>query len=775
MAITRDSRVLQIIPVLITSCLLTVPAHAKYDGGTGEPNTPYLIYTPEQMNAIGANPDDLDKQFRLMADIDLATLGGSPFNRIGTDPNSPFRGTFDGNGHAIYNFVWTSGKSLNVGLFGVVADPGAEIRNLRLIAPRIDVYGGVRAGSLVGHLKEGTLLNCHAENAEVHGHWGSMGGLVGESGSQYPTPGTYATIRNCSCTGRISEEFFTAGGLVGTDWCGSYDECFTAGEVSSGTKAGGLVGSATRSRFLNCYSTSSVTDAPVIGGLVGFNTEATITKCYSAGRVTSLKSAEGLTSKSFGGTITASFWDAQVSDRLKEADAMGRTTAQMQDPNMFIAAGWNFVGKPDGPGDIWVEPAGGGYPMLWWQLPEPPKLPFSAGTGTPDDPYLIATAEQLNSIGHNPRLMKAHLRVIDNLDLSGLRFYPIGNEDYPFAGVFDGGAFAISNFTYTAVEPENVGLFRAIWATGAEVRNIRLINPVIDGTNAKSVGALAGLLWRGTIRDCHVEGGRVSGRALVGGLVGQNGASMDIGHGIVWAQLVNCGARTAVAGQAIVGGLVGVNASTAMVSGCYAEDDVSGKQNVGGLVGMNFVAGIVIKSHSGGTIVGEQSVGGLVGSNGYSDIQCSFSTAEVRGTTRVGGLVGLNYGTATNCYAIATVTGSDKVGGFAGQNGYISTHGNDLGTIAQCYSASHFSATQNGGGFIGYNELGKVTACFWDIEASGLRPPFGTTTSQMQTASTFLNAGWDFVDETQNGTEDIWWILEGQDYPRLSWERDKQP
>jgi hypothetical protein len=39
----------------------------------------------------------------------------------------------------------------------------------------------------------------------------------------------------------------------------------------------------------------------------------------------------------------------------------------------------------------------------------------------------------------------------------------------------------------------------------------------------------------------------------------------------------------------------------------------------------------------------------------------------------------------------------------------------------------------------------------------------------MQTASTFLEAGWDFVDETANGTDDIWWIHEGQDYPRLWW------
>jgi hypothetical protein len=40
----------------------------------------------------------------------------------------------------------------------------------------------------------------------------------------------------------------------------------------------------------------------------------------------------------------------------------------------------------------------------------------------------------------------------------------------------------------------------------------------------------------------------------------------------------------------------------------------------------------------------------------------------------------------------------------------------------------------------------------------------------IQTADTFLKAGWDFIDETANGTEDIWWIDEGKDYPRLWWE-----
>jgi hypothetical protein len=80
------------------------------------------------------------------------------------------------------------------------------------------------------------------------------------------------------------------------------------------------------------------------------------------------------------------------------------------------------------------------------------------------------------------------------------------------------------------------------------------------------------------------------------------------------------------------------------------------------------------------------------------------------------------------------------------------------------------------GGLVPYDD-GSLNACFWDIQVSGQTTNAGGTgkgTVEMRTASTFLDAGWDFVDETENGTEDIWWILEGQDYPRLWWEAAEQ-
>ncbi len=53
-----------------------------------------------------------------------------------------------------------------------------------------------------------------------------------------------------------------------------------------------------------------------------------------------------------------------------------------------------------------------------------------------------------------------------------------------------------------------------------------------------------------------------------------------------------------------------------------------------------------------------------------------------------------------------------------------------------------------------------------DPEPAGV---IGKTTAQMQTLSTFVDAGWDFAGETVNGIEDLWFIPQG-DYPHLWWE-----
>ena len=160
-------------------------------------------------------------------------------------------------------------------------------------------------------------------------------------------------------------------------------------------------------------------------------------------------------------------------------------------------------------------------------------------------------------------------------------------------------------------------------------------------------------------------------------------------------------------------------------------------------------------------------VGSLVGRLGNGTVTgCYARGGTISGRNDVGGLAGTNYGTVTNCSSSASVSGTDlRVGGIVGRN--------HRSSITTSYSTGTVSGGGSVGGLVGSNYEGSITSSFWDMETSGLLTSdggIGKTTAKMQTASTFLNVGWDFVGETANGTDDIWWILDGQDYPRLWWE-----
>ena len=157
MVSVRSSNLLGKITVLFVICCCCLPAQAKYGGGSGISNDPYLIYDASQMNAIGADSNDWDKHFKLMADIDLSAYTGTSFNIIATNRDNPFNGVFNGNDHTISNFTYTSPGTSYIGLFGYVT---GEIKDLELIAPNVDAGTGRYVGSLVGWLKEGTITSC---------------------------------------------------------------------------------------------------------------------------------------------------------------------------------------------------------------------------------------------------------------------------------------------------------------------------------------------------------------------------------------------------------------------------------------------------------------------------------------------------------------------------------------------------------------------------------------------------------------------------------------
>jgi len=221
-----------------------------------------------------------------------------------------------------------------------------------------------------------------------------------------------------------------------------------------------------------------------------------------------------------------------------------------------------------------------------------------------------------------------------------------------------------------------------------------------------------------------------------------------------------------VVGMEYVGGLAGCSWGT--ISSCQSTGSVNGTDVVGGLVGHAY-GGTVSKSCSAGSVSGTFFVGGLVGLN-RGIVSSSYSTGSVSGTYYVGGLLGNNRNTASNDYSAGSVSGTHFVGGLVGLNGGLAPYS----TVSKSYSTGLVKGETCVGGLVGDN-LGddSVSNCFWDVTTSCQSRSAGgsgLTSDQMREVQTFLDAHWDFVEEAANGTEDIWWIDEGKDYPRLWWE-----
>ena len=711
---------------------------SAYSGGDGSAENPYRIATPNDMNEIGTNPDDWDAHFVMVNDVNLADYTGTEFNIIGywkdwDDPeNEPFTGVFDGNGHTISNFTYTTDAD-GIGLFAHIDDVNSEIKDLTLIDPNVDAGTGENVGCLVGLFGDGMIFCCGVAGGSVTGD-DNIGGLVGGNKG--------CTISNCYSTSSVTGEGDT-GGLVGYN----------------------------KNTISNCYSTGPVVGVNATGGLVGKNWYGTLINCYAAGSVTGVNQTGGLVGYTLYSPYIHSFWDRQTSNQSNGIGAKGgggrwitvtgKTTTEMKMESTF------FVWACEG---VWTIDDGNDYPRLSWEN-RPGDLitkpAYAEGSGTQANPYLIATAEQLNTIGMFWCDWDKHFKLVNNINLAeytGTQFNIIGryvSGNHPanvaFTGVFDGNGHSISNFTYGSVWTDYVGLFGYIDAAEAEIKHLTLINAHIDaGGEGSTVGAVVGCLTNGTVTGCCIEGGTVSGRAGIGGLVGRNpngtisnchatasvlGTLQNHGGlvGYNGGTISNCYATTPVLGVGwYTGGLVGGNGGT--ISNCYATGIVDGYDGTGGLVGRN--TGTISHCHATGNVSGDDDstgglsgvncpsgtisgcyatgdvecnrlTGGLVGNNGGSIIAC-YSTGNVEGDDSIGGLIGDNHeGSITDSYATGSVTGFSGTGGLVGFNGWY-------GTISRCYAAgSVMGYHHDTGGLVGYNLEGTVSKCYATGSVSG--------------------------------------------------------
>jgi prepilin-type N-terminal cleavage/methylation domain-containing protein len=137
--------------------------------------------------------------------------------------------------------------------------------------------------------------------------------------------------------------------------------------------------------------------------------------------------------------------------------------------------------------------------------------------------------------------------------------------------------------------------------------------------------------------------------------------------------------------------------------------DVTGNSRIGGLVGYN--NGTITNCYATGSVSGNKDrIGGLVGWNNGGTLTNCYATGEVRGGDYTGGLVGSNdYSSITSCYATGEVTGNYGTGGLVGYN---------YDSITNSYATGSVSGNSCLGGLVGRND-GALTNCYATGNVSG--------------------------------------------------------
>ena len=304
--------------------------------------------------------------------------------------------------------------------------------------------------------------------------------------------------------------------------------------------------------------------------------------------------------------------------------------------------------------------------------------PWTHGTGTETDPFLIENAQQLaylayrvnnglDANGGHVSNHDYHYKLMVDVDLNGsesFQWTPIGywssNTDYQcFGGCFDGNNHTVSGM-YINSSANRVGFFG--YTNGATIQHVTVTRNTI-ATTGQNAGGIVGYAGTTNITNCYNTGNVSSNYSYAGGIVGY--ADM--------ADITNCyntgTVSSSFGNNSYAGGIVGYS-STVNITNCYNTGTVSSSHgsysDAGGIVGQAGTANIT-NCYNTGTVSSNGNTGGIVGRAGTANITNCYNTGTVSssyGNNYVGGIVGTkNAGTVSNNYYLNTCGGSNTYGG----------------------------------------------------------------------------------------------------------------
>ena len=374
---------------------------------------------------------------------------------------------------------------------------------------------------------------------------------------------------------------------------------------------------------------------------------------------------------------------------------------------------------------------------------------LGTGAGTPADPFLVYTADQLNNIAITASataFSKKYKQVCD-LDYADISPKPIGQQSNPFMGVYDGNDFYILNYDSSQNVPSlnrKKGLFGytfAAWLKNINLKNINLVADAGMGTtsNPANMGALVGTASETSIEHVYAQDISINNNGNyfhgIGGLVGnqtqnnQSGNSTSVG--MEWIHLDNVDVYGGISNK--VAGVVG-----------YSEIDSKKIE--------------ITNSHIHSCAY---RCGGVVGAifNKASFLDINAINVTVEGNEAVGGITGEILGVISRAGFVGTVNGLTKLGKLGG----IVGKGSVSDPAMNSYTASDVLSL---GGTVGVGRINGSTSLIQNVAFDNTQTCLncnissGTSVNgdgQFRAGNHASQSSWDFVNT---------WCLTST-YPRL--------
>ena len=395
---------------------------------------------------------------------------------------------------------------------------------------------------------------------------------------------------------------------------------------------------------------------------------------------------------------------------------------------------------------------------------------FAGGSGTKADPYLIATADQLNAVR---RGLDKHYKLVADIDLSSWgNWTPIGgNPAYEyngrdcarFTGSFNGNGHVISGMTIVDHrgqlynESDYIhrcyGLFNNVWnseftyeahqdklyadASYNNIWDLGIVNYTIDLSYTDisnnvyiDIGALSAFMSNSRVANCYTSGGSVrvqigggAPQVFIGGLVSNVGNSAFVDCYNASPITVNTTDGAGTGDKRVQAGGIVSGMSYCGIFRCFTTGDIT----------VPFADGIALDSMACG-IVDTQDHGDLPGVYGYertgtSYLKDCYNTGNLTGNMAFG-LLGYAYVDVymENCYSVGTL----KVDSMAEKGGTDSSS-NDIASTSEGYNSLKGNRTHNGVKVVSgdawqnSSKLGRKVLKSHPEDALGLKKPAAAT------------------------------------------------